>query len=283
MRKNTSVVLATRQPAKLIAMIILIVAVMVASFAPISGSLAAQEATPATQETSSVSDAALGYDPGLDRVAALDEVSQLLADEGYDERAVAAEQRAREIRFTEVENVFLPSTIALDDLENPEAASAVVPLFLGVGADGVADEDYIITEASDFDAARLLGVNFAPNLVYARGRGGEQDVTIQNGRIVFRGSVDFGPELSVEAGPEGQSVVPGTSVFPPAAVQPGAVADAEWSSAVVLPSGLVINAQVDANGTGVHDRVVEISAQERRVRLELLDGFQGVTSGTTIS
>ncbi|CAA9569666.1 MAG: hypothetical protein AVDCRST_MAG33-2391 [uncultured Thermomicrobiales bacterium] len=257
------------------AMTMLIVAVMMTSFAPLSGTLTAQEATPATPASDVASDAALGYDPELDRAAALDEVTALLAAEGYDDRALAAEQRDRETRFTDTENVFLPSTIALDDLENPELASAVVPLFLGVGTDGVADEEYIITEASDFDIAHVLGVNYAPKLVHARGTGGEQEVTVEDGRIVFRGSVDFGPELSVEAGPAGQNVVPGTSVFPPAAVQPGAVGDAEWSSAVVLPSGLVINAQIVANGTGVHDRVVEISPEERQVRLELLDGFQG--------
>lgn len=220
-------------------------------------------------------DPAQGYDPELDSAQALREVGELLAAEGLSGQALAEEQEARQTRFSDVENVFLESTIALSDLEDPEAASAVVPLFRGIGPDGEADEEYIITEASDFDVARELGVNYSPKLAWARGTGGDQQVTIEDGRMAFRGAVDFGPELDVEPGPEGQDVVPGTDVFPPASVQPGAEADDEWSSLVVLPSGLVLNAQIVANETGVHDRVVEIDPEARQVRLELLDGFQG--------
>ncbi|TSE02286.1 hypothetical protein FOF46_31020, partial [Aquimarina algiphila] len=41
----------------------------------------------------------------------------------------------------------------------------------------------------------------------------------------------------------------------PAEVNPGAIADGAWSSYVVLPSGVVINAQLVANSTGIHDRI----------------------------
>ncbi len=215
-------------------------------------------------------DPAQGDDPGLDQPQALSEARELLAAAGLDEE----ELQERLTRFSEEENVFLPSTIALDDLEDSETASAVVPLFSGVGPDGEADEEYIITEASDFEVARLLGVNYAPKLAWARDSGGDQRVTVEDGRLAFRGAVDFGPELMVEPG-DGQTMVPGTSIFPPASVQPGAEADDEWSSAVVLPSGLVLNAQIVANDTGEHDRVVDIDPEERQVRLELLDGFQG--------
>ena len=235
--------------------------------------LAQDEATAETDAPQG-GDARLGDDPGLDRDTAAAEVEALLAAEGLSGDALREEQEDRENRFSAEENVFFPSTIALHDLEDPERASADVPLFLGVGPDGDADEEYIITEASDFDLARELGVNYSPKLVYARGSGGDQLVTIEDGRMVFRGTVNFAPELVVVPA-AGAETVPGTEIFPPLVVQPGATADDEWSSAVVLPSGLVLNAQIVSNDTGDHDRVVEIAPEERRVRLELLDGFQG--------
>jgi hypothetical protein len=53
------------------------------------------------------------------------------------------------------------------------------------------------------------------------------------------------------------------------------VADDEWSSLVVLPSGSVLNAQVVANATGVHDRVISVDHRAGTVTLQLLDGWQG--------
>jgi hypothetical protein len=229
----------------------------------------------ATPPREAVPDPARGADPGLDSRLALTEALRLLAGEGLQGRRLIEEVLDRTDRFTAEENVFLSSTIALNDLEDPERATAVVPLFRGVGPDGRADEQYIITEASDFSVARLLGVNYAPKLVWARGSGGDQQVDLdRRDRMRFRGAVDFGPELSYQPA-SGETVVPGTAVFPPATVQPGAVADGEWSSAVVLPSGLVLNAQIVANDTGVHDRVTEIDVRGRQVTMELLDGFQG--------
>lgn len=233
------------------------------------------EAPPEAAGGGALPDPGRGLDPGLDRRMALTEAFRLLAGEGLRGDRLVEELVDRADRFPAEENVFLASTIALTDLEDPEQAAAVVPLFRGVGPDGRADEQYVITEASDFSVARLLGVNYAPKLVWARGSGGDQQVTLdRRDRMRFRGAVDFGPERSYQPA-AAETVVPGTSVFPPAAVQPGAVADAEWSSAVVLPSGLVLNAQVVANDTGLHDRVTGIDVRERQVTMELLDGFQG--------
>jgi len=73
----------------------------------------------------------------------------------------------------------------------------------------------------------------------------------RNGRLVFEGSVDFSATRSGVAGtPEN-----GLLSFPPAVAIPGATASDAWSSYVVLPSGLVINAQMVANVTGIHDRI----------------------------
>jgi hypothetical protein len=241
----------------------------------VSSAVLVSPAASATPPHGAVPDPAQGVDAGLDSRLARTEALRLLAGEGLEGRRLVEALLDRADRFTAEENVFLASTIALNDLEDPERATAVVPLFRGVGPDGTADEQYIITEASDFAVARLLGVNYAPKLVWARGSGGDQRVDLDHrDRMRFRGAVDFAPELSYEPASE-ETVVPGTTVFPPVAVQPGAVADAEWSSAVVLPSGLVLNAQIVANDSGVHDRVTDIDVHGRQVTMELLDGFQG--------
>jgi hypothetical protein len=53
--------------------------------------------------------------------------------------------------------------------------------------------------------------------------------------------VDFSPVYKV---------VPGSpDPFPPTVADPGAVADAEWSSIVVQPSGIVINDQIVASAS----------------------------------
>jgi hypothetical protein len=51
----------------------------------------------------------------------------------------------------------------------------------------------------------------------------------------------------------------------------GAVADADRSSIVVLPSGIVINAQIMDNETGTHDRLVNIDIKHRTVTLSIDD------------
>ena len=104
----------------------------------------------------------------------------------------------------------------------------------------------------------------------------------------FAGSVAFSPTRFVTPGDPN---VPGSpnaitrSVFPPADMSPGAVADAAWSSYVVLPSGQVLNAQIVANATGIHDRIPDsgqddqsnpnLDRTNRFVVMQLLDGWQG--------
>jgi hypothetical protein len=84
----------------------------------------------------------------------------------------------------------------------------------------------------------------------------------------FKGVVDFSPIYRVVPGdPPGY--------FPPKAADPGAVGDAAWSSIVVLPSGLVLNAQVVHNDSGSHDRLVALDLKTRSVTLSILDGVQG--------
>ncbi len=204
------------------------------------------------------------------------EARQLLGTRSTGSRAVARAAstrpapgyRGRRTRFTAEQNVFLPSTIALRDLETPGKASATVPAFRGYGPDGHDDVWYIVTEAADYDVAKVLGVNFAPKLAFGADTDGSQEVTLRRGRLAFRGAVDFAPERFVSPGT-------GPSAFPPAEARPGAIADDEWSSLVVTPTGSVLNVAVVANRTGEHDRLLSIDRRRGAARLQLLDGWQG--------
>ena len=174
---------------------------------------------------------------------------------------------ARRRRFTREQNVFVRNAIAVNDLEDPTKANVTLPLFKGIGPSGKPTY-YILTETSDFIISKIFGVNYAPKLIHGRGSDGSQEVTIKRGFIQFRGDVDFSPVRRVEPGN-------GPFAFPPSVAEPGSIGDDEYSSLVVLPSGLVINAQIIANSTGLHDRIISIDIPRRRVTMELLDGFQG--------
>ena len=200
------------------------------------------------------------------------------------------------LTFTNAQNVFLPSVLGIDFRIDrnvvPAGPTARFPLFQGWETlpDGSTREGYyIITEASDQDLARELGVIYAPRMAASIGSGGEQNSQwTDDGRLIFEGYVDFSPKRSLVAG---EASADGLLVgFPPAEVNPGAVADANWSSYVVLPgTDIVINAQLMANSSGIHDRIPHpdgngqaqeddlnnpnLSISEASVVLQLLDGW----------
>jgi hypothetical protein len=169
------------------------------------------------------------------------------------------------VAFKPVDHVFVKSVLAVDFTYHK--ATATLPLFRGLSPDGK-DEFYIITDASDFEVAKRMGVNYAPKLAKAKGTAGAQDVALREGVMQFKGDVDFSPVYKVVAGDA-------PNFFPPKAAEPGAVANAAWSSIVVLPSGLVLNAQIVGNASGMHDRVTAINLKNRTVTLSILDGVQG--------
>lgn len=192
--------------------------------------------------------------------------------------------------FPEAYNVFMPSVTGVDlrvDLElNPSGPTARLPLYRGLDPDGNS-VDYIITDASDQAVADFLGILYAPRMAAGANTAGSQAVTIENGIMNFLGTVDFSPTRSVVPGDANATEGPNSitrSAFPPAAVFPGAIADDEWSSLVVLPSGLVFNAQLMANATGIHDRIPDSGQDDqnnpnldrvnRAVVLQILDGWQ---------
>ncbi len=200
------------------------------------------------------------------------------------------------LSFTEAQNVFLPSVLGIDFRidrdEVPEGPTARFPMFQGWETlpDGSRREGYyVITEASDANLARELGVIFSPRMANSIGSGGEQSSQwTEDGRLIFEGSVDFSPKRSLVAG--GASEDGFLLGFPPAQANPGAIADENWSSYVVLPdSEIVINAQLVANSTGIHDRIPHpdgngpaqeddlnnpnLAADQASVVMQLLDGW----------
>jgi len=168
------------------------------------------------------------------------------------------------VKFKASDNVFVKSALEINFTYR--AAFVTLPLFRGLSP---ANEPvyYIITDASDFDVARKMGINYAPKMRHAVGDGAQR-VTLDDGVMRFRGNVDFTPE---------HLVIPGSAMapFPPRVAKAGAVGDAEWSSMAVLPSGIVLNVQMVHNASGTHDRVKSIDIEKRTVSLSLLDGFQG--------
>lgn len=167
------------------------------------------------------------------------------------------------VRFRAQDNVFLKSALAIDFTYRN--ATVTLPLYRGRTPDG-GDAFYIITEASDAAVARAMGINFSPKMAKAAGTAGAMPVTLANGVLQFPGTVDFSPEYAV---------VPGDAptYFPPKSFTPGARGDANYSSMAVLPSGLVLNVQMVANRSGMHDRAKAMDPRARTVTMSLLDGF----------
>ena len=192
--------------------------------------------------------------------------------------------------YPESYNVFMPSVtgvdLRIDRTVNASGPTARLPLYRGLDPSGNS-VDYIITETSDQEVADFLGIVYSPRMLAGANTAGSQAVTVDNGIMNFRGTVDFGLTRSVVPGDPTATEGPNSitrSEFPPAAVFPGAQADDEWSSLVVLPSGLVFNAQIMANATGIHDRIPDsgqddqnnpnLDRTNRAIVLQILDGWQ---------
>ncbi|MFB6130530.1 MAG: hypothetical protein ABEJ28_06890 [Salinigranum sp.] len=172
----------------------------------------------------------------------------------------------------------IPSTLASAIEIDTENATVTLPLYRGTGPDG-GEVYYVLTDASDVDAASRLGVNWAPKLgnalgtpavqtVAGPGNGGRSPRFDPRGRgWTFDGTVDFGPDRYVEPGPEGFPIDAERS-------RPGAVGDDRYSPFVTTGDGAVYNTPHVANDTGTHDRVVgDLDTDRMRVTLALTGGF----------
>src|SRR6516164_665715 len=82
------------------------------------------------------------------------------------------------VNFKPSDHVFVKSALAVDF--SYRNASVTLPLFRGLSPPGK-DVFYIITEASDFEVARRMGINYAPKLAEAIGSPGVQNVTLRDG------------------------------------------------------------------------------------------------------
>ena len=65
------------------------------------------------------------------------------------------------VAFKPSDHVYIESAVAIDFTYRK--ATVTLPLYRGLGPDGQ-DEFYVLTEASDFDVAKRLGINYAPKL-----------------------------------------------------------------------------------------------------------------------
>jgi hypothetical protein len=169
------------------------------------------------------------------------------------------------VHFNADDNVYVKSALAIK--LTATNANVTLPIFKGVEPGGNIVY-YIITESSDFNVAKQMGINYSPKLLNAVGSGGEQEVAIKNDHMIFKGKVDFSPVRKIVAGD-----APG--YFPPKEIAAGAVANNEWSSIVVLPSGQVLNVGIVSGDGGAHDRLVGLDVEKMTVTLKILDGFQG--------
>jgi hypothetical protein len=143
---------------------------------------------------------------------------------------------------------------------------------------------YVLTDTSDREEAKALGLLFSAKLKYTEfsARGGR----LNSERVlVFRGgSVDFSPERRVEPGT-------GTDAFPPRVAEPGSRGSRGYSPLVRVRNvgNTVYNAPIVAGNVSaerlnefcdgnvdhsiVHDNVVKICPREQTVTLRATTGF----------
>ncbi len=172
-----------------------------------------------------------------------------------------------------------------------DTGTITLPLYRGVLAGSGENVWYILTDTTDFENSRALGLNFAAKLQYAGSDGGRSVRTARyTGEqvLVFdQGRVDFSPARSVTPGS------PPADPFPPAAFTPGSRGDADYSPLVRIENagGHTYNAPMVAFGVAaealdefcdgvppegfetVHDRVTAICPRTATVTMRLVPGF----------
>jgi hypothetical protein len=146
--------------------------------------------------------------------------------------------------------------------ENADLTEVTLPIF--EGRRGSETVWYVVTESSNKEDAARRKVHYSPKMANAKGTNAVEKVKMENGMIVFSGSVIFTPE---------RSVVPGPMGFPPKEARPGAVGEAGYTPMVELPDGTVLNAPHIKNSTGEHDRLVSIDLKNRKATFRMTRGF----------
>jgi hypothetical protein len=143
---------------------------------------------------------------------------------------------------------------------------------------------YVLTDTSDREEAKALGLLFSAKLKYTDIA--QRRAFLNNERVLVfdRGTVDFRPERRVEPGT-------GTDAFPPRVAQPGSVGSRDYSPLVRVGNigNTVYNAPIIADNVSeeqlnqfcdgnvdhsiVHDNVVKICPRDQTVTLRAVTGF----------
>lgn len=146
---------------------------------------------------------------------------------------------------------------------------AILPLYQGTSQGRKVF--YVITDASDLAAARVLGVSYVPKLgesaLAISGAVEHSSSAIGTGHgIDFPASVDFSPQHVIAPGPDG---------FPPSAAQPGAVGEDGYSPLVQVTfrgHTVILNAPQVANATGQADKVISVNHSAHTVNYAETNG-----------
>lgn len=162
---------------------------------------------------------------------------------------------------------FEPSTVqgTTSFGENEAQSESEYPLYRGTSAGKPVA--YVITDASNLDVARALGVNYAPKLNAASFSSGVQKST---SRITSGNGINFPATVNFSAPRE---LVPNPKTgFPPEKFAPGPVGNPGYSPLVVVTFDgirVVLNAPQLANKTGQHPKVrTTITTSSTSVKLE---------------
>jgi hypothetical protein len=143
---------------------------------------------------------------------------------------------------------------------------------------------YILTDTSDREEAKALGLLFSAKLKYTDVAQRRAHLNGERVLVFNRGTVDFSPERRVEPGM-------GTDAFPPRVAEPGSVGSRDYSPLVRVSNAgnTVYNAPVVADNVSeeqlnqfcdgnvdhslVHDNVVAICPRDQTVTLRATTGF----------
>jgi hypothetical protein len=168
---------------------------------------------------------------------------------------------------------FVKGEVAADD------STIKLPLYQGSLADGKTVL-YILTDASDEAAAAKFGINYSPALSGAAGNTRTATADSKGLWVFDKGTVDFSPELAITPGPA-------SAPFPPAAVTPGSVGDADYTPLVtvdnVIYNAPIVAFNVDASAINfcdgnvdhklVHDKATAICPTDKTITVSLTSGF----------
>ncbi len=198
-----------------------------------------------------------------------------------DEKIVVAQPSPSEVNPSFLGPVLLMKSAHID----LEKGTMTVPLRKGRMESGELVWS-VLTDVTDENLANLHGINYSAKLAYGLiGKATRSARIEKDGTFVFAsGTVDFSPVHSVTPGDA-------PNFFPPKAVQPGAVGDADYSPLVQFENGKnavfnmpmvafnaseeALNAMCDGNvdKTIVHDKVVSICPRDGTVTLQMTLGY----------